>query len=378
MGNAKPATAEVLLVLRPGQEPTRQQVDAVVAMVSYSVPGMQPENVKVITDQGKVLNDRPSNSTQTGDAGGSPVPEEEVALKQAIESQLKDKVIPNLDTILGHDKYTLNVDAQIDFSQKKIERTTLGPEVKTDETHKDENFNNTPKDSKDAKKGPSGEVAGPDMGSTVNNAPPGNKTAYTKSDFHIKYDHNKVQETVLVPAGAVQRLTAQLTIDANLTQKQKDDWSNYLKASLGMDESRGDTAFVMDYAFAHAPSATGLMKELEDYHNKHPYSDPAGLPTGSVAMILGGTVLVLLTLIAVFLIKQNKVQIDKSSLILATGPSANATEITDLLNEKNGKSSATTQTTMVNNKAELEKLAKEKPTRVAELLKSTWLSEKEK
>jgi hypothetical protein len=55
-----------------------------------------------------------------------------------------------------------------------------------------------------------------------------------------------------------------------------------------------------------------------------------------------------------------------------------ATSITDHFTEKSGKTNApatTSGATQVNTTDELEKLVKERPTKVAEMLKSTWLSQ---
>jgi flagellar biosynthesis/type III secretory pathway M-ring protein FliF/YscJ len=83
---------------------------------------------------------------------------------------------------------------------------------------------------------------------------------------------------------------------------------------------------------------------------------------------------VLLAFFAVFLLKQHRVQVNKSQLVLDhTGSGTTSSDISDLVTDKSGRSTTVAET-KVNTTEALEKLAKEKPTKVAEMLKSTWLS----
>jgi flagellar biosynthesis/type III secretory pathway M-ring protein FliF/YscJ len=115
--------------------------------------------------------------------------------------------------------------------------------------------------------------------------------------------------------------------------------------------------------------------------------DPFGTPApertrsgGSGLMLMAMLVptTILLSILTIFLLKQRRVQADRQGLVMTMGPGATTSDISDLLSDKIGRSTATTQTTRVNNTEQLEKLAKEKPTKVAELLKSTWLSDRER
>ncbi len=382
MGNAHPATAQVLLQLKPGGNPSREQIDAIVSMVAYSVRGLDPNNVKVITDQGKILSKQAGTASTSGPSGSTvadtPTDDENLALKTAFEKEYKDKVTPSLDRIFGADRYTFNVDADIDYSQKKIVSKNFDGSIPTETQEKKEQFNNSPKDSPSpADKKGSKEVALPDGASVSTAAHGGNQTNYVKSDIRTKNAVNETDKEVVIPRGALRKLTASLAVDRALTDQQQAKWEKWLENTMGIDESRGDSVVVMAAAFANPIVVNDLADKMKNYHGPASDSPLSVSPTVMIGMT-AGSVLVLLTLVAVFLMKQHKVQVDKSSLLLSTGNSTHTSEITDLLNEKSGKSTAQTATTLVNNRAELEKLAKEKPTRVAELLKSTWLSEKER
>jgi hypothetical protein len=81
----------------------------------------------------------------------------------------------------------------------------------------------------------------------------------------------------------------------------------------------------------------------------------------------------MLGLFSIYLLKQHRVQTDRSNVHLGPSGGSTSTDIADLLTDKSGKVTAVADT-QVNKSDALERLAKEKPTKVAELLKSTWLS----
>ena len=95
--------------------------------------------------------------------------------------------------------------------------------------------------------------------------------------------------------------------------------------------------------------------------------------TQIIALALFGPAVLMLGLITVYLLKQHRVQTDRSQLHLGSHHGSTSTDIADLLTDKSGKVTSVTET-KVNTSDALEKLAKERPTKVAEMLKSTWLS----
>ena len=104
---------------------------------------------------------------------------------------------------------------------------------------------------------------------------------------------------------------------------------------------------------------------------------PANTNMGSVATVAGaGVIAILLVLAVVYMVRQKNVQTEQSRVLLGSN-SINSTtvDISDLTSTKNGTSTLPTET-KVNTSETLEKLAKNQPTKVAELLKSTWLVDK--
>ena len=54
--NEKPATASILLMLKPETKLTVPEVKGIVNLVSHSVQGLSPENITIVDEQGNILN----------------------------------------------------------------------------------------------------------------------------------------------------------------------------------------------------------------------------------------------------------------------------------------------------------------------------------
>ncbi|MFC2742070.1 MAG: flagellar basal-body MS-ring/collar protein FliF, partial [Selenomonas artemidis] len=53
----KPATASIMLRLKPGTELTKKEIKGIVNLAAHSVKGLTPENITIVDDTGKILND---------------------------------------------------------------------------------------------------------------------------------------------------------------------------------------------------------------------------------------------------------------------------------------------------------------------------------
>ena len=97
-------------------------------------------------------------------------------------------------------------------------------------------------------------------------------------------------------------------------------------------------------------------------------------------MATAGVALLVLLIAVIYMLRQKNVQTEQSRVLLNSGAmssTSTTSDISDLVSTKIGTSTLPTET-KVNTTDTLEKLAKEKPTKVAELLKSTWLADKER
>jgi flagellar M-ring protein FliF len=382
----KPAKATVFLKLKPGSKPTATQIEAIVNLVAYSVNGLMPENVKVTDTTGFVWtgpDGKIAARNPGAEGGGDGFENENIALKKAYEKRYYDKIALALDPVLGHDKYTVTVDADLDFTQTKIESTSVGDPggnnsvTEVQKTEK-EIYKNNPGGKSTPNAGPNKSAQQVSAGSSILQGKNGDDTNYEKVRIETKTDNGKVAKTAVIPAGALKKVTATVAVDGKYDQQQMAGFQSLVSAAIGLDATRGDTASVVPLAFNRAIGGGADVADMlpADAWNRHrPSSGATSIPL-FVGMLIPTTIL--LSVLAVFLLRQRKVTMDKSGLILATSNGSTTSDISDLLSDKIGRSTVQNQTTRANNTEQLEKLAKEKPTKVAELLKSTWLSDKER
>lgn len=365
----KPTTAAVMLKLQPNARLTTSQIKGIVHLVAFSVEGLDPKNVKVVDTKGFILNENPAIAGNSEDP--SVMTSQQQDKKMAFERQLQQKVQGMLDSTLGPNKAKVVVDATLDFSTSEVEDYKVGgPGNTTGKVTEKEKVESELFTSAPGEKGTGGtqmSFKGTTSASDASN--------YKKEDKTLIYKYDQRKKRTVTPAGRVERITASVMVD-NLKPDQVANITSLVKNAIGMDESRGDSITVASLPFNH--------QIFDDMRNDMmarpiPVAKNQGNPVNSqyLPYITGAFMLILLVPVLIFFLRQRSVQVEKSKLILATGPGATASDISDLISDKVGRSTVPPET-KVNTTEQLEKLAKEKPTKVAELLKSTWLADKER
>lgn len=110
--NRTPAKASVVVSPYPGRQISNSQVEAIVHMVSSSIPYLSTEDVVVVDQRGKLLTDANSfasmqlNSAQTEH-------------KQRLEETYRNRIDTLLASVVGEGNVRAEVDIQIDFTEEE-------------------------------------------------------------------------------------------------------------------------------------------------------------------------------------------------------------------------------------------------------------------
>ena len=107
--------ASVMLTLAPGRTLGDSQVQAIVNLVASSVPGLTPDAVSVVDQNGHLL------SHAGGDAATA-ASEHQLAVQTQIEDRYRQAITTLLAPILGADNFTTEVHAEMDFSEVQSTR----------------------------------------------------------------------------------------------------------------------------------------------------------------------------------------------------------------------------------------------------------------
>lgn len=375
-GDEKPVTATVNLKLTPGTKLNEQQVASIVHLVAFSVPELDKKNVKVIDG---AMNDLTAmiEDGEGGTGSASKQSQQERDRAKALARDAQDL----LDKTFGAGRCVVAVNLEMDFSKVETnQRNVGGPQNNGEVVTGKQSFVET-YDKGGNKTSDGGlQLNGDEGEQTAGTSGKSKGSDYAQTKEVVKYDHNvtTVKEVRVNPI--IKKLSCSVSCN-NLKDDQVAKIAGLVKGAIGYNEERGDFLKVETIPFA-APQAVTAMPGFGPGAAPQGSTAP-GLPAnGSGAKEMTANLSIALTifslgalgLIGVFLMKQHSSQVGRSQLLLDTNFSGStSTDIADLRNGKDGKSSGSAAT-QVNTSDALEQLAKEKPTDVAKMLKSTWLN----
>jgi len=109
----RPASASVVLRLRPGAALRAEQVRGIVHLVTASVEGLSPDRVTVVDSSGRML---ASGLERAGGLSGN-----QLEARTGIEADIERRIQTLLDPVVGAGRSAVRVSAHVNFDQ--IERT---------------------------------------------------------------------------------------------------------------------------------------------------------------------------------------------------------------------------------------------------------------
>jgi len=116
----KPATASVILKLKPGAVLSRTTAQGIVALVSRSVEGLAPEHVTLVDTTGRVLSDT---------HGDTPAPvTSQMEYRRELETYLSSRAEDMLSQLLGPGRAVVRVTAEVNVQHQKTKKESYDPE----------------------------------------------------------------------------------------------------------------------------------------------------------------------------------------------------------------------------------------------------------
>lgn len=204
----QPASASVVLQIRPDQQFSRQQAASVASMVAGAVEGLQPEAVTITDVHGNIL--------WSDVAQGSGQVMERAEYQRRVEDNLAAKAESLLEQTLGPGKAVVRVTARIDFNNRKTREMTYDAKAKIKKSE------STRITSKQTARGSSTAV-GPANGASVP-AAGGNAASAAAAPLSEKeeetetnYENPHVESEITEAPGTIQRLTVAVMVDLSTT-----------------------------------------------------------------------------------------------------------------------------------------------------------------
>jgi len=251
----KKTTASVIITLVPGRTLSGEQVKGIRHMVAGSIPGLEPENVKVIDSRGMVL-----ESDELEDKEKL-LSVDMLAFQQEVEHRMEMRAQALLDKTMGADKAMVRVTATIDFAKVEKTEELFDPEepvIRSEQVSQETN-------------GVAANGGVPGVESNLQGYPPGNVASAPSSSSSTRttnYEISKTVSKIINPVGTVNKLSVSVLVadreekneqgEMTLVSRTPEELTsirNMISAALGLVSNRGDQINVISMPFIEPPKA---------------------------------------------------------------------------------------------------------------------------
>jgi len=348
---SKPATASVLLKLKPFASMEPSKVRSIIFFLAHSVEGLLPENVTVIDVFGNLLSDGVIQNGQ-GELLTASLTINQIAIKKQYEDDLAKSLQSMLEKVLGTGKAVVRASVELDFDQVETSTEEFGDKVLRSEQIKEQSSEG----SANTDSGVAGTSSNlPDIPSY----PAGGigETSSETSETIRNYEINRFIETRKKAPGEIKRLSVAVIIDGQLSSQEEADIRDVIARAAGINEARGDLI-----------SISGLTFNTEAYSQLQEQLDKETARQNMLELvkygIIGVAVLAFVALVFLFLRRG----MGKTAQPIAASPQMPITgeDLYAQLNPVDQEKAAMQQ--------RIDKIAKTQPENIAKVIR-TWLAE---
>ncbi len=331
---SQPAKATVVVTVRRKASLKSEEVDAIVDIVASAVQNMEPSNVTVSDNTGRLLNSGSQNSL-------SARARKEYDIERKREEDYLRKIHAILEPVLGLGNYNAQVDVTMDFTSVEQTRRAFNPDLPAIRSEMVSESNST------------GSVIAGIPGALTNQPPldsdipedatgnggqppvPGSSTKEQVLNYELDstVSHTKQQ------TGVISRLSVSVGVDhvtttnasgetqtTPLSQEELLNIRRLLQGGIGFDVTRGDSLEVVSLPF--------VRDDIEAIAEPPIWEQPFFMPL--IKLVMGGLVIIVLILAVIrpmlkrliFPDAKTEEELEEQSLELDLGD-----ETIDLLNE---------------------------------------------
>ncbi|AEV60787.1 flagellar basal-body MS-ring/collar protein FliF [Pseudomonas ogarae] len=274
------ARASVVLTLQPGRELGQSQANAIVHLVTSSVPELNVDAVTLVDQNGRLLSQ--THSDNSGLDGS------QLSYVREVEQSYRRRIEDILTPLLGNQNVHAQVVAQIDFSSRESTAERYAPNQDPNEAAvRSKQTSEHVLEEDGAGRG----VPGALTNTPPNTPPPTRATAPTpavgtapqtantanaaeaqagkslQSERMINYEVDRNVEHVKSGLGNIQRLTTAVVVNYRtvlkdgtptpepLSKEELENINNLVRQAMGFTESRGDALQVINSPFVEADTA---------------------------------------------------------------------------------------------------------------------------
>ena len=244
--NEKPATASIMLMIKPNEQLAPAEVKGIVNLVSHSVQGLTPENVTIVDEAGNILNEQDDEEFMKTQRFNLQTLTQ-IEMTRKVRDHIQDNIQTLLDNSLGEGNAFVRVSVELDFDARSVDRQTFTPVV--DES----GIIRSQQDISESYNGQSNQPGGP---AGVQGNIPGYvaedrnaSTEYERKESTRNYEVNEENQKVVSSPGSIRRLNVAVLVNDTVTELQQESLLRAVSSAAGINQDRGDTISVEPLPF---------------------------------------------------------------------------------------------------------------------------------
>lgn len=263
------AAASVMVDLAPGYELKSNQVEAIVSLITGSVPGLDPRKVSVVDQRGKLLTGELYDDAPIGKET-----DRKLAFIQKLERNIEQRAAIMLLPVLGDGNFRIQISSDVDFSVVEETREAVDPasvmrseSIKTDTTL-DQLAMGIP-----------GALANQPPLPADQQGDDNNQRTSERNESSRQFDNGRAVTHTRFEVGRLKSMSVSVLVneaaagEAGWTQPQLQQLGEMVKTATGFQAERGDQFNITSFGFVatelstepHAGLPWWQLSEVKEY-----------------------------------------------------------------------------------------------------------------
>jgi flagellar M-ring protein FliF len=256
----EPASASVVLKLRPGKWLNQSQISGIVHLVSSSVARLSPENVTIVDSKGKLL------AGVKNDSFFGSLSSDQLEYQAKVEKKLENRILTMLESALGENKVIVRLSCSFDFRKQETTEEHYLPDNRVIRSEQQLNeISMAPVTGPQGIPGIRSNLPG-DISAGQQNKSINSNSTFEKKDQTVNYEIGKVVSHIKEPFGEMTRISVAVMVDGTYqriekgkgkfemqyvarTPEEMQKFENIVKRAVNFSEARGDEVDIVNIPF---------------------------------------------------------------------------------------------------------------------------------
>lgn len=256
----KKATASVVVKIAPGRDIGQGQVQGIIHLIASSVEGLEPQEVTVLDNRGRILSGDNNTNPETQ------LTNSQLGVKQKLEKDMEQRIQSMLEQVLGRNKAIVRVSTDLDFHQVESTEESYDPDrvvVRSEQRTEEKSLGGEV-----IAKGVPGagteipSATTPGAASSMGEGAQKTTSQSQRQKETIDYEISKVTRRIMGPYGEIKKLSVAVMVDGSYKKKGDGTYEyiprptgeitkleNLVKGAMGFDDRRGDQLQLVNIPF---------------------------------------------------------------------------------------------------------------------------------